>query len=46
MDTKGSILIVSFLLLIQGKRLKGRWKGAFMNNILFDEVRRVGKSGP
>ena len=40
MDTKRSLLIVSFLHLIQEKRSKGRWKGAFMNNIFFDEVQR------
>jgi hypothetical protein len=33
MDTKRSILIVSFLHLIHEKRSKGRWKRAFMNNI-------------
>ena len=33
MDTKRSILIVSFLHLIEEKRSKGRWKGAFINNI-------------
>ena len=42
MDTKKSILIVSFLHLIQEKRSKGRWKGAFMNNI-FDEVVLAGR---
>jgi hypothetical protein len=33
MDTKRSILIISFLHLIQEKRSKGRWEGTFMNNI-------------
>ena len=45
MDTKRIILIVSFLHLIQEKRLKGRWKGAFMKNIFFDEARVGLKNG-